>query len=258
MNTLIAKLRNPLTTVLMAASLAVPTLALAKDASVVLVHGAFADGSAWGKVIPILQKAGVDVSAAQLPLTSLSDDAAVASHLIDTVDGPVVLVGHSYGGAVITEAGNAENVEALVYVSAFTLDAGQSMSDILKNAGPSPSFKDAIIDGRGHARLSAESFATYFAPDIPPEEAAIYAATQGPLTVKNNGVPATAAAWENKPVFYVMSENDQIIPPQAQGYFAKKMKASTTKLPSSHAVMLSQPQAVADVILTAVEAVNAD
>lgn len=233
---------------------ALGTAAEQYDASVVLVHGAFSDGSSWHKVIPILQSAGVSVSAAQLPLSSLKGDAAVVSRLIESKTDPVVLVGHSYGGNVITEAGSTDKVEALVYVAGFALDAGQSLNDLLEGHPPSPWQAEAIADAEGYLRLSPKGIATYFAPDLPTEEAALIAATQGPIQYKINYEMPSVASWSTHPTYYVLTENDQIIPPKLQTFFAKRMEAEVTTVASSHAVMLSNPERVAEVILKAVEA----
>lgn len=243
---------------LAATAIALPATAIADNASVVLVHGAFSDGSAWHKVIPLLQNAGVSVSAAQLPLSSLAGDAAVVTRLLEQQEGPVVLVGHSYGGNVITEAGVANNVAALVYVAGFALDAGQSLSALLEGQSPAPWQAEATRDAGGYIRLSREGIATYFAPDLPADEAALIAATQGPIQYKINDEAPTNAAWSMQPTYYVMTENDQIIPPRLQGFFAQKIDAQVTSIASSHVAMLSQPEAVAEVILEAVEAASAD
>jgi len=235
-----------------AIAFALPMSAAAEEASVVLVHGAFSDGSAWHKVIPLLHEAGVSVSAAQLPLSSLQGDAAVVTRLVEMQDGPVVLVGHSYGGNVITEAGTHENVKALVYVAGLALDAGEAMTDLLKGKPPAPWQAEATPDSGGYVRLSAEGIATYFAPDLAPEETALIAATQGPIQYKINSEAPTIASWSVHPTYYLLAEDDQIIPPRLQGYFAKRMEATVTSVASSHVAMLSHPEAVASLILTAV------
>lgn len=240
-----------------ALALSMPLAADAQEASVVLVHGAFSDGSAWHKVIPILQEAGVHVSAAQLPLASLESDAAVVSRLLEMQDGPVVLVGHSYGGNVITEAGAHRSVEALVYVAGFALEAGQSLASILDGHPPAPWQAEASADDAGFVRLSAKGVATYFAPDLPEEETALIAATQGPIQYRINYEAPTVSAWSMHPTYYVLTEKDQIIPPALQTFFAERMEAKVTAIPSSHAAMLSQPEAVAKAILEAVAHVDA-
>lgn len=226
------------------------------DVSVVLVHGAFSDGSAWHKVIPLLQDAGVSVRAAQLPLASLSGDADVVDRLIDLQGGPVVLVGHSYGGNVITEAGANENVEALVYVAGFALEAGQALTDLLEGQPPAPWQSEAVRDAGGFVRLSDAGVAEFFAPDLPAAEAALIAATQGPIQYRINAEAPSVAAWSLHPTYYLVTANDQIIPPRLQGFFANRMGASVTTVDSGHVAMLAQPQAVADVILSAVSTVS--
>lgn len=241
-----------------ALALSFPAASLAGDASVVLVHGAFSDGSAWNKVIPILQDAGVSVSAAQLNLASLSDDAETVTRLVDLQDGPVVLVGHSYGGNVITEAGAHDKVEHLVYVAGFALDAGQTLSDLTEGRPTPPWQAEIYPDAEGYLRLTAVGISTYFAPDLPAEETSVMAVTQGPLKYATNYDAPSVAAWSMKPSSYVIAENDQIISPKVQGYFAQKMGAEITTVSSSHVAMLSQPEAVAEVILAAVEAATSN
>ncbi|MEM7302881.1 MAG: alpha/beta hydrolase [Pseudomonadota bacterium] len=232
--------------------------AMAASASVVLVHGAFSDGSAWNKVIPILQDAGVSVSAAQLNLASLKDDAATVKRLVELQDGPVVLVGHSYGGNVITEAGAHGKVERLVYVAGFALDVGQSLAALSKGRPAAPWQAEVYRDSDGYLRLTPTGISKFFATDLPAKETAVMAVTQGPLKYDTNHDAPTVAAWSQKPSSYIVAENDQIISPKVQLYFAKKMKAEITKLPSSHVAMLSQPEAVAQVILKAVKAASED
>ena len=247
---------NSLRAGLVAVMMAPPVSAAADDVSVVLVHGAFSDGSAWHKVIPILQEHDVIVSAAQLSLSSLAEDAATVTRLLEMQDGPVVLVGHSYGGNVITEAGNHEDVEALVYVAGLALDAGQAMTDLLEGRPPAPWQAEVRPDAAGYVRLTPKGIATYFAPDLPADEASLIAATQGPIQHKINAEAPTTASWSMHPTYYVLTEDDQIIPPRLQGYFAERMGAKVTTIQSGHIPMLSQPAAVADVILNAVAAAS--
>ncbi|MEM7208419.1 MAG: alpha/beta hydrolase [Pseudomonadota bacterium] len=246
--------RNAFRAAMAAVAIIISMNATAKDASVVLVHGAFSDGSAWHKVIPILQHAGISVNAAQLPMSSLKEDASVVPRLIELQEGPVILVGHSYGGNVITESGANDNVRALVYVAGFALDAGQAMKDLLKDKPPAPWQAEAKADSQGYVRLTEAGIKTFFAPDLSAEETALVSATQGPIQRKINYEAPTVAAWNMHPTFYVLTENDQIIPPELQGFFATRMGAQITPVASSHVAMLSQPEAVAQVILKAVEA----
>lgn len=227
--------------------------AKAEEPSVVLVHGAFSDGSAWHRVIPILQKAGVAVSAAQLGLASLQSDAATVTRLIDQHSGPVVLVGHSYGGSVITEAGAHDKVSHLVYVAGFALDQGQSLAALTQDKPPAPWQAEIYPDAMGYLRLTDEGMLQFFAQDLPPSEAAVLAATQRPIKYATNRDAPSVAAWSQKPTSYVIAAQDRILSPKVQGYFARKMQAEITTVEASHVVMLSQPEAVAGVILSAVE-----
>ena len=169
-----------------ALALSLPVVAAADGASVVLVHGAFSYGSAWNKVIPILQDAGVSVSAAQLNLASLDGDAATIARLVDLQDGPVVLVGHSYGGNVITEAGSHDKVEHLVYVAGFALDAGQSLSDLTEDQPAAPWQAEICPDAEGYLRLTPAGISQFFAPDLSAEETALMSVTQGPIKYGTN------------------------------------------------------------------------
>jgi pimeloyl-ACP methyl ester carboxylesterase len=220
--------------------------------TVVLVHGAFADGSSWGRVIPLLQAKGVKVIAVQNPLSSLADDVAAAKRVIDAQPGKVVLVGHSWGGAVITQAGDSDKVKALVYVAAFAPSEGETLSSVGKDYPLPPGIPTLKPDANGDVTLSDESYAANFAQDLPAATAKSYAATQGLFPAKSLGEPITFAAWKNKPNYYVVASDDRMIDPSLQRAFAKKLNAVTTVVPASHAVMLSQPQQVADVILAAV------
>lgn len=250
--------RKALRTLAAAVAILSPASVAAEDASVVLVHGAFSDGSAWNKVIPILQDAGVAVSAAQLSLSSLGGDAATVTRLVDLQAGPVVLVGHSYGGNVITEAGSHEKVEHLVFIAGFALEAGQSLSDLTEGQPAAPWQAEIYPDSEGFLRLTADGISKFFAPDLPASETALMAVTQGPIKYETNYHAPTAAARAAKSTSYVIAENDQIISPKVQVYFAEKMGAEITKVPTSHVAMLAQPQTVAEVILKAVAAASAD
>jgi len=224
------------------------------SANVVLVHGAWADGSCWSKVIPLLQKKGLNVVAAQIPLTSIDDDIAVTRNLLATQGAPVVLVGHSYGGAVITGAANgAPNVKALVYIAAFGLDEGESI-EALSKQGPAPAGAAQVHpDNRGFLWIDRKGFAQAFAADVDPVEAAVMAAVQKPLSFKSFAGTSGPPAWKHIASWYMVATNDQMIPPQAEELMAKRMGATVRSVPSSHAAMISHPKEVADLITMAVD-----
>ncbi|RSZ59208.1 alpha/beta hydrolase [Massilia atriviolacea] len=225
----------------------------AGDTTVVLVHGAFADGSSWGKVIPLLQAKGVKVVAVQNPLSSLADDVSAARKAIDAQPGKVVLVGHSWGGAVITQAGDSDKIKALVYVAAFAPSEGETLGAVGKDYPVSPGVSTLKPDAAGYLALSEASYAANFAQDIPAASARAYAATQGLFPARAFDETIGYAAWKSKPNYYIVAGNDRMISPDLQRAFARKLKAVTTVLGSSHVPMLSQPQKVADVILAAVQ-----
>jgi len=221
--------------------------------SVVIVHGAFADGSDWAKVIPLLQREGVRVTAVQNPLSSLADDVAAARRAIDAQPGKVVLVGHSWGGTVITEAGNADKVASLVYVAAFAPAAGQNTAQ--QGEGyPAPSGLAFLRpDAQGWLSLTPEGMRDHFAQDLPASTTAVMAATQGPIQAKAFEQPVGAnPAWKTKPSWYLLATSDHMIAPEAQAAMAQRAGAKVTKVASSHVPQQSQPEAVAKVILDAV------
>ncbi len=222
--------------------------------TIVLVHGAWANGSSWSKVIPLLQAEGLDVVSVHNPLSSFEADVAATRRVIDDQAGDVILVGHSYGGAVITEAGNNDKVKGLVYVAAFAPSAGESINAIVGAHGQPAWFGEIHADKGGYLTWSAKGMAKFFAPDISPDEAALLAATQAPLFAGAFDTPIANAAYTQKPSWYVIADNDQIIPAVLQDAFAQKMKATVTHVGASHVAMLSQPQAVANAILAAVAA----
>ena len=216
--------------------------------TVVLVHGAFADGSSWNKVIPLLQAKGLKAVAVQNPLTSLEDDVAAANRIINAQTGPVVLVGHSWAGTVITQAGSNDKVKSLVYVASFAPSLGETSVDGVK-AYPTPSGTAHFIQGAdGFLTLPPEAIASEFAQDVSAEEANLIAATQGPVRGANFEQKVTVAAWTSKPSWYIVAAQDRMIHPDAQRALAKKIGASTTVLPTSHVPMVSNPEAVAKVI----------
>jgi len=219
--------------------------------SIVLVHGAFADGSSWDRIVPLLEAKGYTVVAVQNPLTTLADDVAATRRAIESVPGPVLLVGHSWGGAVITEAGNHEKVAGLVYVAAFGPADGESLTDLGKGHPEAPWVSSLKVDSGGFARLPPETVRNYFAQDLSAKEARVLAAKQSPTALALFGEKITTAAWKHKPSWYVRAEQDRIIDPNAEAAMAKRMGATTTTVKGSHVVMLSKPRKVAAIILDA-------
>jgi pimeloyl-ACP methyl ester carboxylesterase len=222
-----------------------------KGKNVVLVHGAFADGSSWDKVIPLLEARGLHVVAVQNPLSSLADDAAATKRVIDQQNGPVVLVGHSWGGVVISQAGNDDKVKALVYVAAFAPDSGQSISDMIKDK-PAPAWASELRkDSAGFLTLSTDAVVHQFAQDLPPAQARIVAATQGPWFAGCSDDKVTTAAWHSKPSWFVVAGRDHMIDPRLQDAMASQIGATVTHVDASHVAMVSQPKAVAEAIIAA-------
>lgn len=241
------------------------TPAAATPLTVVLVHGAFADGSNWAGVIPILQAAGVNVLAPANPLRGINYDADYIASLVSQIPGPVVLVGHSYGGAVITNAGSrADNVRALVYVGAFIPDEGETLQALADQATDSqvlPALRPAQYpsgtDEPGlEFTIDPASFHAIFCADLPAEQAAILAVSQRPLAGGSFGEPTENPAWKTLPTWAVISPSDFIIGPSGERFMAERAGATITEIDASHAMMISQPQAIADVILTAITAVS--
>jgi pimeloyl-ACP methyl ester carboxylesterase len=215
--------------------------------NVVLVHGAWADGTGWRGVYDALVARGFKVSIAQIPLTSFADDIAATKRVLARQDGPTVLVGHSYGGAVISEAGNADNVTALVYVAAFMPDAGESLGKLTEGGGPPPVQPSAD----GFLFFDPAIMPAAFAGDLPPADGAFVAASQVPIAAAIFATPVTTPAWKTKPVWQVVSKDDRIIPPDAQRAWGVRAKATAVEVAGSHVVFMSQPAAVSDVIETA-------
>jgi pimeloyl-ACP methyl ester carboxylesterase len=222
--------------------------------NVVLVHGAWADASSWSKVIPLLQYKGFNVTAVQLPLTSLSDDIAVTRDRLALQKGPTVLVGHSYGGAVITgAANNAPNVTALVYIAAFGLDEGESLKG-LSNQGPATAGAAQIRpDDHGFLWIDPAGFPQVFAADVDLVEARVMAVVQKPLSIKSFTEKSGPPAWKHIKSWYLVSTNDQMIPPQAEEFMGKRMGATVRSVPASHASMVSRPKDVVEIITLAAE-----
>ncbi|MBD0258367.1 MAG: alpha/beta hydrolase [Cytophagales bacterium] len=221
--------------------------------NVVLVHGAFADGSSWGKVIPQLMAKGLNVSAVQLPLTSLNDDVAVTRRAIARMDGPVLLVGHSWAGVVITEAGNDPKVAGLLYVSALVPNDGQGAADLGKDHPPAPGGAGFREDAAGFLTLTLKGMETFFVPDASPAEQKVTYATQGPWAKSALSQKVSKAAWKTKPSWDIIDTQDQMIQPDLQRAQARMMEATTLELKSGHVPMLSQPGKVAAFILSAAQ-----
>jgi len=218
--------------------------------NIVLVHGTYVDGSSWSKVIPILQNAGHKVIAVQLPLHSLADDIATVKRAIDLVGGPVILVGHSYGGFVITNAAyNNTSVKGLVYLAAFAPNEGQSLSNFIDATKLPKGF--LVVDSGGFVYINPEMFAQAFAQDVDPAQAKVMAAAQKPFSQSILAEKSGPPAWKQLPTWYQVSENDHAIPPNAERMFAKQINATTISLPSSHASPVSHPNEVAQLILNA-------
>ena len=216
--------------------------------NIVIVHGAWADGSSWSKVIPLLQAKGLHVVAVQNPLTSLADDVAATKRAIALQDGPVLLVGHSYGGVVVTEAGNDPKVVGLVYVAALAPSDGGSVASVTKAFPPAPLGSEVRADAESFLTVTPKRIAEDFAQDLPDEEKQLLAATQGPTAAGVFGATITTAAWKTKPSWCVIASNDRAVPPELERAEAAAMKATSITVPSSHVPMLSHPKEVADLI----------
>jgi pimeloyl-ACP methyl ester carboxylesterase len=219
--------------------------------NVVLVHGLFADGSSWGKVIPILQRSGLNVTAVQNPLTSFSDDVAATRRALALQDGPTVLVAHSYAGMVITETGTDPKVSALVYIAARAPDAGEDYGALAGKFPTPPASAGITWTADGFGQLTEEAFLRDFAGDLEPAEARAYFAVQGRVAKATPTARLTAAAWRTKPTYYAVSTQDRTINSDLERFMAERMKAKTIELPSSHVSLLSHPREVAKLILQA-------
>ena len=224
--------------------------------NVVLVHGGFVDGSGWRGVYDILKKDGFNVSIVQNPTLSLAGDAAATKQAIDAQGGPVVLVGHSYGGAVITEAGTNPNVAALVYITAFAPDAGESVNTLIANPAPGAPVPPILPPKDGFLFLDKAKFAASFAGDVDKKTAAFMADSQVPWGVEALGGQVTAPAWKTKPSWYLLVTDDRMIPIGAQRTMSKRAGATVSEVPGSHAIYVSNPKAVAALIEKAARAVK--
>jgi pimeloyl-ACP methyl ester carboxylesterase len=229
-----------------------PGKALAQPAArnVVLVHGAYADGSCWSEVIGRLQLAGLRVTAVQNPLTSLADDVAATRRILALQDGPTVLVAHSWAGTVISEAGGDPRVSALVYVAARAPDAGEDYTALAAQF-PTPPASAGLVKSDGFAQLSQEAFLRDFAGDIEPAKARILYAVQGRISDTLFSGKTTNAAWRSKPTWYAISTQDRTISPELQRFMAARMQAKTIEVEASHLSLISHPEAIADLIVSA-------
>ncbi|MGA7810192.1 alpha/beta fold hydrolase, partial [Bradyrhizobium sp.] len=217
--------------------------------NVILVHGAWADGSSWSKVIPLLTTRGMTVTAVQLPLTSFDADVAAVRRAIALAEGDVVLVGHSYAGAVIGEAGNDPKVQRLVYIDAFAPDAGESAGSLFAQFQAAPLGAEIRSDTEGFLALSHNGIFALFAQDLDEAEKALVYATQGPINGAALGGTLTKAAWRGRPTFYLIGDQDHAIPRAEQEKMATRMNATIEHVDTSHVPMLSKPEAVASFIL---------
>ena len=225
--------------------------------NIVLVHGAWADGSSWRGVIRRLQQAGHNVAAPQFPLNTLPDNVARLRQVLALQDGPTVLAGHSYGGQIMTALGtDAPNVVALVYVAGFGLDQGESIGALLGQGEPTPAVAHIRVDDQGFAWLPHDDFLAHFAPDVDEADAKIMYAVQQPLTVSAFDDVMGTPAWKHLPSWFAVAQRDEVIPPDAERLFAQRMGATVVELDSSHVVMVSHPDEIADLIETAVQSVT--
>ena len=224
--------------------------------NIVLVHGGLTDGSSWAKIIPLLEAHDFCVTAVQNPLTSLADDVAVTTRTLDLQDGPTLLVGHSWGGMVITEAGNHVNVSGLVYLAGFAPGSGQSLGDVAQQGSASPGGQQFTADAAGFVRITRQGMEQDLAPDVPAIERRVLFATQKPLAASTRGGKVTTAAWETKPSWYLITSNDRVVSPELQQAMAQNIKATTHTIASGHLPMLSQPEQVAAFIIEAAQQVD--
>jgi pimeloyl-ACP methyl ester carboxylesterase len=228
-----------------------PTTPSSAAKNVVLVHGGFVDGSGWEAVYRSLRKDGFTVSIVQNPTISLADDAKATRRVVAAQNGPVILVGHSYGGAVITEAGNDPKVVGLVYIAAFVPDKGESVSTLIKDPPPGAPVPPILPPQDGYLLLDKAKFPASFAGDVDPERAAFMADAQVPWGVEALSGTISEAAWRSKPSWYLVTTDDRMIPPAAQRFMSKRAGATVVEVAGSHAIYVSQPAAVAGLITKA-------
>src|ERR1700733_13750424 len=222
------------------------------EMGVILIHGAWADGSSWSAVIEQLQAEGHKVTAPQFPMTSLADDVARLRQVLTLQDGPTVLVGHSYGGQIMTALGaDAPNVVGLVYIAAFALDEGESLGALLAQGPVTPALAHRFVDESGFVWLSEDDFVNHFAADVDPVKARALYAAQQPLAAAAFDDVMGVPAWKSLPSWYMVAVDDEALPPDAERLFAKRMGATVVEVPSSHLAMVSHPRAVAKLTETA-------
>lgn len=226
--------------------------------NIVLVHGAFADESSWNNVSAILKAKGYSVSAVKLPLTSLEDDVGATQAILDAQDGPTVLVGHSWGGFVIGDAGVNSKVTALVYVSAFGPDIGESVTKLSTGGPPSPGVQAVRPDDKGFLSIDKAAFPAVFGADLPKKEAEVLAGKQKPINHTAFDEPARSAAWHTKPSWFVVSNRDLVLDPSAQNLFAGRMKATKAVVEGGHDTLIAFPKQVAAVIEAAAAGTRED
>jgi len=225
--------------------------------NIVLVHGAWADGSSWSAVIEHLQAAGYSVTAPQLQLARLADSVDRVRQVLSRQNGPTLLVGHSYGGQIITALGtDTPNVVGLVYIAGFGLDEGESIGALLEEAPPSPALAHLDVDDHGFAWLPEDDFVKHFAADVDPIKAKVMFAVQQPLHWSALGEVMGVPAWKSLPTWFLVADGDQVIPPDAQRQFAPRMGATTVEVSSNHVAMVSHPDEVLQLIKTAAETVS--
>ncbi|HXO10700.1 MAG TPA: alpha/beta hydrolase [Solirubrobacteraceae bacterium] len=223
--------------------------------NIVLVHGAWADGSSWSSVIEHLQADGYHVTAPQFPLTSLADDVGRLRHVLALQDGPTVIAGHSYGGQVMTALGtDAPNVVGLVYIAAFGIDEGESLGGLLAQGPPTPALAHQFVDNEGFVWLTEDDFIDHFAGDVDPVKSKVLYAVQQPLSVSAFNDVMTVPAWKFLPSWYLVAQDDQALPPDAERMFASRMNATTIEVPSGHLAMVTHPVDVVKLTETAAEA----
>lgn len=222
--------------------------------NVVLVHGAWADGTSWSKVIPALEDSGCNVFAPQIPLTSIEEDVAVTKRILAELKGPTILVGHSYGGIVISGAANGvSDVKALVYIAGWGNDEGESIEDLSKQGTPPAGAAEVRPDDNGFLWINRDGFAKAFAADVDPIEARVMAVVQKPLSIASFTGKPGVPAWKHLPSWYMVGTNDQMIPPAAEEFMAKRMGAMIVKVAASHASLVSHPKEVVQLIKQAAD-----